>query len=167
MVRCGAANSLKIVDPPSAALLICLHVRPMLALELSLVKHAASAGHTDVHSPEYLQTTRNAWSIYVTFLGGGARMPARSVCPQCLPGDVVPIRSWTRTLRRPGIRHRHLPYHTIPPYNTYTGRMALILELALMGVGGGFSCMHACTALPQPNGRRCVHTCARIAWTPP
>ena len=38
-------------------------------------------------------------------------------CPQCLPSDIVPIRSWTRTLRRPGIRHRHLPYHTIPPYH--------------------------------------------------
>ena len=35
-------------------------------------------------------------------------------CPQCLPSDIVPIRSWTRTLRPPGIRHRHLPYHTIP-----------------------------------------------------
>ena len=35
-------------------------------------------------------------------------------CPQCLPSDIVPIRSWTRTLRRPGIRHRHLPYHTMP-----------------------------------------------------
>ena len=34
--------------------------------------------------------------------------------------DIVPIRSWTRTLRRPGIRHRHL-HHTIPyhlPYHT-------------------------------------------------
>ena len=38
-------------------------------------------------------------------------------CPQCLPSDTVPIRSWTRTLRPPGIRHRHLPYHTIP-YHT-------------------------------------------------
>ena len=36
-------------------------------------------------------------------------------CPQCLPSGTVPIRSWTRTLRPPGIRHRHLPYHTIPP----------------------------------------------------
>ena len=44
--------------------------------------------------------------------------PLRSVQfssdPQCLPSDIVPIRSWTRTLRPPGIRHRHLPYHTIP-----------------------------------------------------
>ena len=39
-------------------------------------------------------------------------------CPQCLPSDIVPIRSWTRTLRPPGIRHRHLPYHTIPYYQT-------------------------------------------------
>ena len=35
-------------------------------------------------------------------------------CPQCLPSDIVPIRSWTRTLRRPGIRHRHLPCHAMP-----------------------------------------------------
>ena len=34
--------------------------------------------------------------------------------PQCLPSDTVPIRSWTRTLRPPGIRRRHLPYDTIP-----------------------------------------------------
>ena len=33
-------------------------------------------------------------------------------CPQCLPSGTVPIRSWTRTLRPPGIRHRHLPCHT-------------------------------------------------------
>ena len=35
-------------------------------------------------------------------------------CPQCLPSDIVPIRSWTWTLQPPGIRHRHLPNHTIP-----------------------------------------------------
>ena len=35
-------------------------------------------------------------------------------CPQCLPSDIAPIRSWTWTLRLPGIRHKHLPYHTIP-----------------------------------------------------
>ena len=34
-------------------------------------------------------------------------------CPQCLPSDIVSIRSWTRTLRRPGIRHRHLPYQAL------------------------------------------------------
>ena len=37
-------------------------------------------------------------------------MPARSVT---LPSDIVPVRSWTRTLRPPGIRHRHLPCHAI------------------------------------------------------
>ena len=35
-------------------------------------------------------------------------------CPQCLPSDIVPIRSWTWTLRPPDIRHRHLPCHAIP-----------------------------------------------------
>ena len=46
-------------------------------------------------------------------------------CPQCLPSDTVPIRSWTRTLRPPDIRHRHLPHHghtmpchTIPYHDT-------------------------------------------------
>ena len=45
-------------------------------------------------------------------------------CPQCLPSDTVPIRSWTRTLRLPGIRHRHLPwygmvwYGMVWPYHT-------------------------------------------------
>ena len=27
-------------------------------------------------------------------------------CPQCLPGDIVPVRSWTWTLRPPDVRHR-------------------------------------------------------------
>ena len=44
-------------------------------------------------------------------------------CPQCLPSDIVPIRSWTRTLRRPGIRHRHLPCHAMP----YQSEKALLL----------------------------------------
>ena len=39
-------------------------------------------------------------------------------CPHCLPSDIVPIRSWTwRTLRLPAIRHRHLPYHTMPSFD--------------------------------------------------
>ena len=42
-------------------------------------------------------------------------------CPQCLPSDIVPIRSWTWTLRPPDIRHRHLPYHTVPSISTYVG----------------------------------------------
>ena len=36
-------------------------------------------------------------------------------CPQCLLSGTVPIRSWTRTLRRPGIRHEHLPCHATNP----------------------------------------------------
>ena len=32
-------------------------------------------------------------------------------CPQCLPSDTVPIRSWTWTLRPPVIRHRHLVWY--------------------------------------------------------
>ena len=50
---------------------------------------------------------------YVTKIGFLGRWGTYA-CPQCLPRDIVPIRSWTRTLRPPGIRHRHPPYHTIP-----------------------------------------------------
>ena len=46
-------------------------------------------------------------------------------CPQCLPSDTVLIRSWTRTLRPPGIRHRHLPYHTIPYINIVQNNLQL------------------------------------------
>ena len=53
---------------------------------------------------------------YITNIGFLGRWGTYA-CPQCLPSDIVPIRSWTRTLRPPGIRHRHLPYHTIP-YHT-------------------------------------------------
>ena len=37
------------------------------------------------------------------------------VCPQCLPSDIVPIRSWTRTLRPLGTypsQTSTIPYHT-------------------------------------------------------
>ena len=40
-------------------------------------------------------------------------------CPQCLPSDTVPIRSWTwtlTTLRPSDIRHRHLPCHAMPSF---------------------------------------------------
>ena len=40
-------------------------------------------------------------------------------CPQCLPSDIVPIRSWTWKLRPPDIRHSHLTYHTIPYHTHY------------------------------------------------
>ena len=50
---------------------------------------------------------------YITNIGFLGRWGTYA-CPQCLPSDIVPIRSWTRTLRPPGIRHRHLPYHAIP-----------------------------------------------------
>ena len=47
-------------------------------------------------------------------------------CPQRLPSDIVPIRSWTRTLRLPGIRHRHLPCHAMhtQPLTATATRMA-------------------------------------------
>ena len=35
-------------------------------------------------------------------------------CPQCLPSDIVPIRSWTWTLRRPATLYRLRPCHAIP-----------------------------------------------------
>ena len=51
-------------------------------------------------------------------------------CPQCLPSDTVPIRSWTRTLRPPGIRHRHLPYH----HTTIPGRSSSVQPSVLVGL---------------------------------
>ena len=54
-------------------------------------------------------------------------MPCHALCLPTMPSttpcachampchsDIVPIRSWTRTLRLPGIRHRHLPCHAMP-----------------------------------------------------
>ena len=58
----------------------------------------------------YAECSRAPDYINVEFLGRWCTY----ACPQCLSSDTVPIRSWTRTLRLPGIRHRHLPYHTIP-----------------------------------------------------
>ena len=58
----------------------------------------------------YAECSRAPDYINIGFLGRWGTY----ACPQCLPSDVVPIRSWTWTLRPSGIRHRHLPYHTIP-----------------------------------------------------
>ena len=57
----------------------------------------------------YAECSRAPDYINIGFLGRWGTY----ACPQRLPSDTVPIRSWTRTLRPPGIRHRHLPYHTI------------------------------------------------------
>ena len=61
----------------------------------------------------YAECSRAPDYINIGFLGRWGTY----AYPQCLPSGTVPIRSWTRTPRRPGIRHRHLPYHTIP-YHT-------------------------------------------------
>ena len=55
-------------------------------------------------------------SVSMGFSGGGARIPARSVCSVTLSRDIVPFGSWTWTLRppRPDVRHRHLPCHAMP-----------------------------------------------------
>ena len=60
----------------------------------------------------YAECSRAPDYINIGFLGRCGTY----ACPQCLPSDTVPIRSWTRTLRPPGIRHRHLPCHAIPHY---------------------------------------------------
>ena len=62
-------------------------------------------------------------------------------CPQCLPSDIVPVRSWTRTLRRPGIRHRHLPCHAMPCHH-----------LAAHAMHGARSCPSARTQPPTATG---------------
>ena len=69
---------------------------------------------------DFLWTDLVLAMLYCTVLSHG---PMRNIgflgrwgtcaCPQCLPSDTVPIRSWTWTLRRPDIRHRQLPYHAI------------------------------------------------------
>ena len=41
-------------------------------------------------------------------------MPARSVCLVTLPPSAAGMAWRTRTLRRPGIRHRHVPCHAMP-----------------------------------------------------
>ena len=50
------------------------------------------------------------------FLGGWGTY----ACPQCLPSDTVPVRSWTWTLRPPDVRHRHLPCHAIGTFHMRT-----------------------------------------------
>ena len=44
--------------------------------------------------------------------GGGARMPARSACLVTLS----PSEAWTWTLRRPDVRHKHLPCHAVTSF---------------------------------------------------
>ena len=83
---------------------------PVLAWPINLQAYATI--------PYYAECSRAPDYINVGFLGRWGTC----ACPQCLPSDTVPIRSWTRTLRPPGIRHRHLPYHAIR-YDTYSFRM--------------------------------------------
>ena len=83
--------------------------------------HSTRACPAPTHT-QHVECSRAPDYITIGFLGRWGTY----ACPQCLPSDIVPIRSWTRTLRRPGIRHRHLPYHTIPyhtmsqSHDTYT-----------------------------------------------
>ena len=64
-------------------------------------------------------------------------------CPQCLPSDIVPVRSWTQTLRPPGVRHRHLPCHgcatvdATSGYNTSTILVVFYLPLVLVVLMAG------------------------------
>ena len=52
-------------------------------------------------------------------------------CPQRLPGDIVPVRSWTRMLRPPGIRHRHLPCHAMHAFCSMSTHMSSNNSFAL------------------------------------
>ena len=56
-------------------------------------------------------------------------------CPQCLPSDTVPIRSWTRTLRPLGIRHRHLLYHGCATVDATSGYAWLELYFVFLRYG--------------------------------
>ena len=53
--------------------------------------------HAALH---WCERSRDPDRINMGFLGRWGT----HACPQCLPSDVVPVRSWTWTLRRPGIR---------------------------------------------------------------
>ena len=68
---------------------------------------------------------------------------------QCLPSDIVPIRSWTRTLRPPGIRHRHLPYHTIP---VQMSRLRMLLVGIWLGLFLGYWEAGICLRTPFTEG---------------
>ena len=70
----------------------------------------------------YAECSRAPDYINVGFLGRWGTY----ACPQCLPSGTVPIRSWTWTLRPPGIRHRH-------------GCLCLCLCLSL--------CLHRCLCM--------------------
>ena len=48
-------------------------------------------------------------SLVEKWIGSEFFMPCHT-----MPCPVEPIRSWTQTLRPPGIRHRHLPCHAMP-----------------------------------------------------
>ena len=89
-------------------------------------------------------------------------------CPQCLPSDIVPIRSWTRTLRPPGIRHRHLPYHTIPWVCYRRRNQWLRLALALFCLPLiWLACvvyLLVCVAEGWDGRRGCVYPCVVLGY---
>ena len=90
------------------------------------------------HAPDY---------INIGYLGRWGT----HACPQCLPSDTVPIRSWTRTPRRPGIRHRHLPYQPImcimvPPFWVHLCNMVRFYALWPVPPFWGHLCIMAGSA---------------------
>ena len=105
------------------------HTIPYHTIPYSTIGPSRSRARPLVHLHRPLPYHTIPYSVLTTVFSHG---PMRNIgflgrwgtyaCPQCLPSDIVPIRSWTRTLRPPGIRHRHLPCHTIHtlPYHTIT-----------------------------------------------
>ena len=88
-----------IIKPCALAARTCCTFSPYHTYTFSSVQFSFRLTHSHFPGPT-LAHLLGRWGTYA--------------CAQCLPSGIVPIRSWTRTLRPPGIRPRHLPYHTIP-----------------------------------------------------
>ena len=89
-----------------------MHARSVCLVTLSLSEAGPGRFGCQVSVTDIYHAIPYPTPFRVRFSGGGTY-----ACPQCLPSDIVPIRSWTRTLRWPGIRHRiyhTIPYHAIP-----------------------------------------------------
>ena len=81
-------------------------------------KQRCTFSSTTFSSVQYVRVSRFMLQVSVQFMISSGSLGIisflRSLHSKFSSGDTVPIRSWTRTPRRPGIRHRHLPCHAMP-----------------------------------------------------
>jgi hypothetical protein len=88
-------------------------------------------------------------------------------CPQLLPSDIVPIRSWTWTLPPSGIRHRHLPCHAMPcraiisPKMTEKTSMKMACFTIIAALGAPRAPIHAAKC-----AQGSTHVYVRMLWVP-